>query len=284
MERLDDALGLLVAGPRLAPARQKTVRATLDWSYALLTEPEQVLFERMSVFAGGWTLEAAEVVAGSDGLAPREVLALLGRLVDTSMVLAEPGPAGQVRYRQLERCAQYATERLAWRGSTEAAHRRHAAYFLDLAQEIAPELAHPQVIAAQVRLEAEHANLRAALGRLLDRGDVDGLQQLAGALGRFWFFQGNLAEADTWLTRALALPGGDRPTLGRATCLFGVSMLLTSRGEYGGVVEVAQEARALFHAFGDPVEEAYSLFVLGTAAAAWAATPRRAPTWRRVLR
>src|SRR5262249_31198694 len=208
-ERLDDALGLLVAGRRLAPARQQTVRATLEWSYDLLSEPERALFERLSVFAGGWTLEAAEAVAATNGLAAHEVLALLGRLVDTSMVLVEPGQGGPVRYRLLEALRQYGGERLAERGSADPIHRQHAAYFLTLAEQIEPDLSNPRVKAAQARLEADHDNLRAALGWLLDQADVDGVQRLAGALGRFWFFRGHVAEADAWLNRALALPGGD---------------------------------------------------------------------------
>jgi DNA-binding CsgD family transcriptional regulator/tetratricopeptide (TPR) repeat protein len=241
------------------------VRATLDWSYALLSETEQVLFERLSIFAGGWTLEAAEVVTAADGLSSDDVLGLLGRLVDTSMVVAEPGAAGDVRYRLLESVRQYAAERLTSQRSYKALLQRHSEYFLDLAEQTAPRLANPDIRAAQLRLQAEHANLRAALGSLLDRGDADRCQRLAGALGRFWFFQGSLAESHTWLTRALAMAGGDRPTLDRARCLFGMSMLLTVRGEYAAIQDVAEEACSIFHSVGEPVDEAYCLFVLGTA-------------------
>jgi tetratricopeptide (TPR) repeat protein len=237
----------------------------VDWSYELLTESEQVLFERLSVFAGGWTLEAAEATAATNGVAAHEVLALLGRLVDTSMVVVEPGQSGAVRYRLQEAVRQYGRERLAERGSADAIHRQHAEYFLTLAEQIEPDLSNPRVKAAQARLEADHDNLRAALGWLLDQADVDGVQRLAGALGRFWFFRGHVAEADAWLNRALALPGGDRPTIGRAKCLYGLSGLGINRGDYAAVERHAQEGRALWHALGNAPQEAFCLFLLGFA-------------------
>ena len=150
--RLGDALGLLTRGGRLAPPRQQTVRATLDWSYGLLTAPEQILFDRLAVFAGGCTLETAEAVASGDGLEPGDVLPLLGQLVDKSLVVVEPGPAGLVRYRLLEVVRQYGLERLAGRGHTPSVHDRHAAFFLTLAEQTEPELFGRGGLAAQARL------------------------------------------------------------------------------------------------------------------------------------
>jgi predicted ATPase/DNA-binding CsgD family transcriptional regulator len=263
--RLDDALGLLVAGRRLAPARQQTVRATLDWSYALLTESERMLFERLAVFVGGCTLEAAEAVAGGDGLAPREVLALLGRLVYTSMVVVEPAPDGHTRYRLLEALRQYGRERLTESGSADDIHRQHAAYFLALAEQIEPDLSNPRVMAAQARLEADHDNFRTALGWFVDQADIERAQRLAGALGRFWFFRGHLAEADVWLSRLLAVGVGDRPTAGRAKCLYGAGMLAIGRSDYLAVESLSEQGRGLWHALGNAAQEAFCLFTLGQA-------------------
>jgi non-specific serine/threonine protein kinase len=198
--RLDDSLGLLVAGKRLAPVRQETMRATLDWSYALLPELERALFERLSVFAGDFTIEAVEAIAPTAEPPGDNTLALLGRLVDSGMVAAETAGSVSMRYRLLETLKQYGTERLRERARVDAVRSEHAAYYLRLAEEIEPDLSSPRVQSAQIRLAAEHDNFRAALGWLLERADVDRAQRLAGALGRFWFFSGHLSEADLWLT------------------------------------------------------------------------------------
>ena len=219
--RLDDALGLLMRGGRLAPARQQTVRATLDWSYRLLTAPEQLLLDRLAVFAGGWTLEAAEAIAGVDGVQPGEVLRLLGQLVNKSLVVVERDPNGLVRYRLLETVRQYALERLMASGEAPRARDRHAAYFLALVEQTEPELFGQGYLVAQARLEREHDNCRAALRWLVERAETEAAQRLAGALGRFWFYRGYLTESAAWMERVLALPDGDRPTAGRAKCLGG---------------------------------------------------------------
>ena len=151
-ERLDDTFGLLAGGTRTALARHQTLRATMDWSFDLLTEPEQVLARRLSVFAGGWTLEAAEAVcAGVEG---EEVLDLLTRLVDKSLVVVQAG-ATSVRYRFLETVRQYARDRLLLSGEIERAHRRHRDHFLAWAE------------ASEVQLQGREAHdlqLDAALG------------------------------------------------------------------------------------------------------------------------
>src|SRR5262249_3408287 len=157
--RLEDRFRLLTGGSRTAPARHRTLRAAVDWSYALLAAPEQALFARLAVFAGGWTLEAAEAVgadpdaAGGDGIAPGEVLDLLTRLVDTSLVVVEEQPDGTARYRLLETLRQFAAERLAGAQRRDAA-RRHAAYYVLLAE--APEpAARASTAEALRRLERE---------------------------------------------------------------------------------------------------------------------------------
>jgi predicted ATPase len=126
--RLDDRLNLLVAGSRTAPSRQRTLRATLDWSYDLLTASEQLLFARLAVFSGGWTLESAEAVGGTEGITAAEVLGLLAALVAKSLVLTEAGVTGTVRYRFLETVRQYALDRLADRRDAELVRNWHATY------------------------------------------------------------------------------------------------------------------------------------------------------------
>ena len=180
--RLGDRLRVLTGGSRIALPRHRTLRATLDWSYGLLAEPERILLRRLAVFAGGWTLEAAEAVCGGDGLPEAEVLDHLASLVDKSLVILEwRGDAG--RYGMLETVRQYATERSVESGETDRLQQKHASFFLELAEQAEPKLFGPEQDAWFARLEAEHSNLRAALewldapgrgdaGLAAGRGDV----------------------------------------------------------------------------------------------------------------
>jgi predicted ATPase/DNA-binding XRE family transcriptional regulator len=268
--RLGDALGLLTRGSRLAPARQRTVRATIEWSYGLLAETEQRLFDRLAVFAGGWTLEAAEAVAGVDDLDHREVLGLLGRLVDTSLVLVESdGGDGPVRYRLLEALRQYGWERLIARGSATAIQRQHAEFFSALAAQLEPAIISGSANGwtadrAIATLQREHDNMRAALRWLLAQAElVDAAQRLAGVFGRYCFQRGLLAEGHSWLMQALAVPSGDQPTIGRAKCLFALGTIALSHGEYAAVEHNVGEALRLWQHLGEAAEECWSLFVLG---------------------
>ena len=161
--RLDESFRLLVGGSRTAHSRHRTLEATLDWSYDLLTTAEQLLLCRLSVFAGGFDLEPAEVVCGGEGIEPADVLDVLTRLVDKSLVLADE-QAGEARYRLLEPIRQYARERLAGSGEEAVVRRRHAAHYRALAEGAEPELWGPHQAAWLARLERDRDNLRAALG------------------------------------------------------------------------------------------------------------------------
>jgi predicted ATPase len=161
--RLDDSLKLLSTGSRTASARQRTLRGALDWSYDLLSDPERVLFGRLSVFAGGWTLEAAEAVGSGEGVKEDVVLDLLLGLVDKSLVVAEATGEGGVRHRMLEPVRQYAREKLEEGGEAEEVRRRHATFFLTLAEEAEPGLRGPEDREWLECLETEHDNMRAAL-------------------------------------------------------------------------------------------------------------------------
>jgi predicted ATPase/DNA-binding SARP family transcriptional activator len=196
-ERLGNVLGLLTGGSRTAAPRQRTLRATLQWSHDLLEAPERRLFARLSVFAGGWTLEAAEAVGsaseGKDG-----VLEELSGLVDKSLVVAEAAGAGAVRYGMLEPIRQYAKEHLEAGGEADLAAGRHAAYFLEQAEAAGAEMVGPHQQRWLDRLEREHDNLRVALGWFLERRDERCLR-LGVALSRFWYTRGYLSEGRRWL-------------------------------------------------------------------------------------
>jgi len=193
-ERLQDPLSLLSVGGRTAVSRQQTLRGTLDWSYELLSEFERALFGRLSVFAGGWTLEATEAVGTGEGIEEADVLDVLSGLVDKSLVVAEATEGSGVRYRMLEPIRQYAQEKLEESGEAEEVRRRHASFFLTLAEEAEPRLRGPEDMEWLERLEAEHDNLRAALSWALERGEAEPGIRLAGALWRFWEARGYYGE------------------------------------------------------------------------------------------
>ncbi|MFE5967060.1 BTAD domain-containing putative transcriptional regulator [Streptomyces sp. NPDC056463] len=208
LERLDDRFRLLSAGQRGAPARQQTLRAVIDWSWELLTEPERTVLRRLAVHAEGCTLEAAEEVCGGEETEPGDVLDLLVRLVDRSLVVAVDGREGP-RYRLLESVAAYSLERTAEAGETEAVRRRHLTYYTRLARTAEPELRGPGQRGWLARLDAEGANLRAALDRAVDQGAADEALGLVDALAWYWILRGRLGEAIRSTTAALGTAGGD---------------------------------------------------------------------------
>lgn len=201
--RLDDRFRLLTAGQRTAMPRQQTLRATVDWSYTLLSEPERVLVRRLSVFAGGWTFEAAEAVAAGEGIHTYAVLDLLAQLVDKSLVIAEE-QRGAVRYRLLETIRQYARDKLLDAGEAERTRARHFTTFLALAEEAEPTLRGTGDRVALDRFEAEHDNLRLALEWALAAGSSEAALRLSGALTWFWWVRSYHDEGRRWLARALA--------------------------------------------------------------------------------
>jgi predicted ATPase/DNA-binding SARP family transcriptional activator/DNA-binding CsgD family transcriptional regulator len=228
-ERLEDPLSLLSVGGRTAASRQQTLRGTLDWSYELLGEFERALFGRFSVFAGGWTLEAAEAVGTGEGLGEGDVLDALSGLVDKSLVVAEARQESRVRYRLLEPVRQYAREKLEESGEAEEARHRHASFFLALAEEAEPRLRGPEDLEWLERLETEHDNLRAALSWALVGEEAELGLRLAGALWTFWEARGYYGEGLAWLKRVLAR--GDRVSAARIKALEGEGWLSISSGE-----------------------------------------------------
>ncbi|MGH2387840.1 MAG: ATP-binding protein, partial [Chloroflexota bacterium] len=269
--RLDDCFQLLTGGPRTALPRQKTLRATLDWSYGLLSPPEQTLLSALSVFAGGWTLDAAEAVGGGDGAEARAVLDCLAGLVRKSLVLIEERPdrrAGEARYRLLDTVRQYGQERLAAAGGTEGPCDRHLGWYLALAEKAELGLTGSEQVVWLDRLESEHDNLRAALGWARESGQVALDMRLAGALGRFWWMHGHLSEGRRWLEGLVAQPGNDEtePTAPAAVVVFWAGVLAASQGDYGHAMAFYQDSLALFRAIGDTRQSAECLYHLGATA------------------
>jgi len=242
--RLDQRFRLLTGGSRAALPRQQTLAATVDWSYTLLSPPERLLFDRLSVFAGGFALDAAEVVAG-DGIdgaqgsppttespARTDVLDLLTRLVDKSLVVAELDAAGTERYLLLETLRQYAHERLVARRGLEEIRRRHAAYYLDMAVEAGHRLLGADQVEWLDRLDRDHDNLHAALSWAIQRGDAELGMRMAVGLAYFWYFRGHFSEARALRDAVLALPV--RPDLAalRAELLQGAGLLALQLGNH----------------------------------------------------
>jgi predicted ATPase/DNA-binding CsgD family transcriptional regulator len=265
-ERLKDSLKLLASGDRTAVPRQRTLKGALDWSHELLSEPERVLFRRLSVFAGGWTLETAEVVGSGEGVEEGEVLDLLSGLVEKSLIVAEGiGEGGKVRYRMLEPVRQYALKKLEGSGEVRAVRRRHAVFFLALAEEAEPELMGPNQRAWLGRLETEHDNLRAALSWSLANGESDLGLPLSGALGQFWSLRAHYDEGRRWLEAALAQ--GDTPSASaRAKALFQAGDIAREQGDYERSVTFGEESLALYRRLGDKANSATALYTLGWAA------------------
>jgi non-specific serine/threonine protein kinase len=262
-EKLQDSLGLLSAGPRTAPPRHRTMRATLEWSYGLLCKPERNLYGRLSVFAGGWTLEAAECV-GSDGIEENGLLDLLGRLVEKSLVV-EATEDGRARYRMLEPVRQHAHEKLEENGEAEALRHRHAEYFLALAEEAEPKLKGAGQEAWLKRLEREHVNLRAALSWALDSGEAELGLRLAGALGEFWYVRGHYGEGRRWLEAALAL-GATSSTSARAKALSQAGYIASGQGDYESSVTFGEESLAIYRSLGFKASSATALYTLAVLA------------------
>jgi predicted ATPase len=242
VERLDDSLDLLSAGTRTAMTRQQTLRATLDWSFELLEPSEQVLLRRLAVFAGDFGLEAAEDVSAEDPLRRNEAVAVLGRLIDKSLLHVEEGSENR-RYRLLETVRQYAVERLEEAGERSAFERRHRDWYLALAESDPTPAGELPARTTLRALDRERDNLRAAMASAL-LADPQAALRLALALWRFWLMRGYLAEGYRWLAAALA--AAPESTAVRARALLATCVIGLRRGVRGRVHEFAAESVAIF--------------------------------------
>jgi predicted ATPase/DNA-binding SARP family transcriptional activator/DNA-binding CsgD family transcriptional regulator len=262
-QRLDASLDVLREPSPGAEARQQTLRATLDWSHDLLSGAEQGLLRRLSVFSGGWTLEAAEAVCPGGGIDQEDVLDLIGGVVAKSLVLSRASTGVAARYGMLEPIRRYSTEKLEESGEAREMRGRHAAFFLALAEEAEPGLVGPGQGALLERLEGEHDNLREALSWALAGGEDELALRLGAALWRFWYVRGHIGEGVGWLERVLA---SSEPAA-RVKALEGMGWLLQYRGDSERAQGTYEQLMGLSRELGDKGSMATALNSLGTVAA-----------------
>lgn len=263
--QLDKSFRLLTSNSPTALARQRTIRATIDWSYSLLNDKERALLDRLSVFRGGWRLEAVAPVCVDDGMENWEVVDLLTSLVDKSLVIFEARDA-QKRYRLLETVREYGTERLVETEEAEAVRKRHRNYFQELATEAEPKLIGLDQTEWLQRLEAEHDNLRAALDwSLSDLEEPAGLR-ICGALSRFWSARGHLSEGREWCVQILAAASTEALTVDRAKTLNVAGNLARLQSDYASARALFEESLVISRKLGDKRGIAHSLNGLGLVA------------------
>ncbi|HEX6483764.1 MAG TPA: tetratricopeptide repeat protein [Ktedonobacteraceae bacterium] len=273
LTRLDRRLHVLTGGARDLPLRQQTLRNTLAWSYELLTEQEQYLFEQLSVFVGGCTLESAEAICSVPGNVSADmvgsVLDGVASLINKNLVQQQAQSDGGPRLLMLETIREYGLEALETSGKMEATRWAHATYYLRLAEEAESELNGPQQVSWFERLEREHDNLRAALSWLLSQGSEEqssGLAfRLGGALAPFWEIRGYMSEGRHWLERILSISGGVRSTL-RAKALIGAGRIASFQNDFDPAEAWCREGLELYRELGDQQGIANALSYLGYAA------------------
>jgi non-specific serine/threonine protein kinase len=270
-------LPLLTGGRRDQPARHQTMRDAIAWSHDLLAPAEQTLFHRLSVFAGGFTLEAAEAVCGPQGTGDAaipvpcslsnvpSVLSGVALLVEKSVLYQVDGPDGTPRFRMLETIREFGLECLEESGETEALMGRLADWALDLAAEARPHLSGPLQRRWMLRLDGEQDNLRAVLAWALDRRNAALAQRLVGWLGGFWYVRGHLREGRSWGDRALALGDAD-PTQERLEALASTALVAFGQGDFTRTAELAQGCLSLSRPIGHARGVADGLRLLGLAA------------------
>jgi predicted ATPase/class 3 adenylate cyclase len=259
LARLSQSVSVLAEGPRDLPARQRTLRATLDWSYRLLPPAEQELFADLAVFVGGATLEAIEAVSGRD-----DALALAGALVDNNLLQRTESPAGS-RMTLLETVREYARELLEKRPEAEEVRLRHANWFADLAERAEPELRGERQAEWLKRLAGDHDNLRAALDFLLARGDVERALAAASALIRYWRAHGHAIEARRLLDAALDGGAAIGPAT-RAEALWAAGRLAMAQNDYAAAERRYAEASRLYASLDDRRGQSFAVAELGVIA------------------
>ncbi len=262
--RLDDRFHLLSEGNRSENPRQQTLKATLDWSYELLPEAERKVFMRLSAFAGGASVGAAEAICSGDGIESAEVLELLSHLVQKSLLTASRPEVEERRYRLLETISEYAHEKLQDAGQMPGVHDRMLQFYLKLADEASVQLRGHEERTWYQRLEQEHDNIRAALGWALESRKVDEAMRLASQLSMFWFARGYLNEGAGWLERALASRQlASRRSVANALRTLG-SLLMYSKGrDLGRIGALLDESLHLYRQLEDKEGMAWVLNLMG---------------------
>jgi predicted ATPase/Tfp pilus assembly protein PilF len=267
-------LKLLTGGGRDLPARQQTLRATIEWSYDLLSDEERKLFRRLSVFIKGAPFEGVEEIAAvsndntGDKSDTPDVLDTVSSLVSKSLLRQLQGRDGETRFGMLSSIREYGLERLGESGEEEAVRSQHAHFYMALAEEAEPHLRDSQQVAWLRRLETEHENLQSALGWALQRGEAETGLRLAGALWRFWYIKSYLTEGRNWLLQLLKLPEGPTPIVVRAKAMNGAGSLIYNQGDYDLAESLHEECLQIARGTGDQQAMAGALNNLGLIAKA----------------
>ncbi|MET8758919.1 LuxR C-terminal-related transcriptional regulator [Lentzea sp. NPDC004782] len=267
LRRLDNRFQFLRGGGRAVLPRHQTLRAVVDWSHELCSPPEQILWARVSVFAGSFDLDAAEAVCAGDGIDVHQVLDLVAGLVDKSILIREDREhSPQARYRLLDTIRHYGLQRLRTTEDEMALRRRHRDHYLKLAERAEARWFGPDQLEIATRIRSEHANLRLALEFCLSTpGESRTGLRLAGVLHFYWLSCGLSAEGRHWLDRALSLD--TEPTAERAAALAVNAHLAVTQGDIAGMASMARQSRDLAEQLGDEATSAYATANL--AAAAW---------------
>jgi predicted ATPase/class 3 adenylate cyclase len=269
LARLDSRLTLLTGGGRDRPERQQTLRGAIAWSHDLLDPSQQTLFRRLAVFAGGWTLEAAEAVVDFGTDPTLSVFDCLDALHDASLIrlqeTTDRDVAADPRFSMLQTINEFASEQLVASGELAQVKENHAGWFLDLAVEAEPQLPGPSAVSWLDRLENDHDNLRAALDWFGGQGDGERAVTLAAALWRFWWLRGHVAEGRDHLETALAVTASNA-SVARATALDGAGVLAETQGDYDRAEALHREALALSRERDDKSGIARALGNLGVVA------------------
>jgi hypothetical protein len=275
-ERLGRRLDLPGAGSRDAPERQRTLHAAIAWSNDLLAEPAQRLLERLSVFAGGFSIEQAEAVAGPADELGVDVLDGISALAEHSLVQPIATPSSSARFQLLTTVRMFATERLEVRGEADAIRRRHALTYLALAEQTAPNIQGRDQARLLDRLALEHDNARAAFDWAIDGGETEIAMRLAGALWRYWQGRGHLEEGAATVARILSMPGSEADTPARLAFLDAAGGVAWWMGDIPGADRAYEQQVEAARRLGEPRALALALFNRSHTLAAGQGSPESA--------
>lgn len=264
LAQMTNRLTVLSRDSRDVPARLRTMRNAIAWSYDLLTTTEQAVFRRLSVFASGWRLEAAEAIIGDQRATNVELLDTMNALADKSLVRSVAEADGSTRYVMLETIREFGLERLAASGEEDVVRRQLADWCLAMAEQSHRDMWGPQQGQWIARLGAEHDNVRAVLVWALQHSEAEIAQRLIGALVRVWWFRGHLTEGRNWAERSLRVSAPTTPTA-RALALGAAGRFASSQGDHGRAVEALSESVAICRSIGDQHLTATMLWRLGMA-------------------
>ncbi|HEY0753184.1 MAG TPA: tetratricopeptide repeat protein [Ktedonobacteraceae bacterium] len=263
LARLAQRLQVLTGGARTLPERQQTLRRTLEWSYNLLSPPEQWLFRHLTVFVGGCSYDAIEAICRSGGSSTSDALSGVAALLDQSLLYQASLEDEQPRFALLETVREYGLACLAEQGETEASEQTHALYYLTFAEDIAPRLRGGQQVRWLKLLNQEQENLRAALLKLIEDKEAALVVQLCAALSWYWITLGSFREGSDFLQTALAFPYDGGASTSRAQALCGAGALALRQGNYTAAALVLEESEALYRELKDAAGRAEALLNLG---------------------